>query len=313
MNPSATSVDILLSTYNGGRFLAEQLRSIEAQTHRAWRLLVRDDGSTDETLLFLGEFRSRHRAAVELMEDNGPRLGATGSFHRLLQRSTAEYISFCDQDDVWHPTKIERLLRLAQTHEKQGVPLLVHSDLEVVDQNLQLLATSLWRYQFINPANCQCSRLLVQNVVTGCACLFNAALRRAALPLPPEAIMHDWWLALVASAVGEIHWTKEPTVLYRQHGGNDTGAKHWGPAYLFGNAVNFFRQRAFHEKLFAYERQAAALVRHKGLFVSEETRVMLQEFAALQSLPYLRRVSVILRHQILKTGLIRNAALLARI
>jgi glycosyltransferase involved in cell wall biosynthesis len=313
MSSPITRVDILLATYNGGRFLAEQLRSIERQTHAAWRVIARDDGSTDDTRAILADFRSRHPAAVELVEDDNSRLGATGNFHRLLQRSTAGYALFCDQDDVWHPTKIEKLLGLARKHEKEGVPLLVHSDLEVVDQNLKLLAVSFWRYQFINPANCQCSRLLVQNVVTGCACLFNAALRSAALPVPPEAIMHDWWLALVAASAGEIRWTGEATVRYRQHGTNDTGAKHWGSAYILGTAGEFFRRRAFREKVLAYQQQAAALIRREGLSIPENTRAVLQEFAVLHAQPYPRRMGVLLRHRILKTGLIRNFALLARI
>jgi glycosyltransferase involved in cell wall biosynthesis len=307
------SVDILLATYNGGRFLAEQLRSIELQTHGAWRVIARDDGSTDDTRALLAGFRSRHPAMVDLVEDDGSRLGATGSFHRLLQNSKGEYVLFCDQDDVWSATKIERLLGLMRTHEREGVPFLVHSDMEVVDQGLQPLAASFWRYQFINPANCQCSRLLVQNVVTGCACLFNAALRRAALPIPPEAIMHDWWLALVAAAVGEIRWTRETTVRYRQHGGNDTGAKHWGSAYILGQASEFFHRRTFREKVFAYRQQAAALVRHEGLVTPGHTRTALREFATLHTRSYPKRIGVLLRHRILMTGLIRNFALLARI
>ena len=313
MSLSTKNVDILLSTYNGGRFLEEQLHSIESQTHGAWRVIARDDGSTDETRALLADFQTRHPMKVEFMGDSGLRLGAISSFHRLLQHSTAEYALFCDQDDVWRATKIEQLLSLAQMHECDGAPLLVHSDLEVVDQNLRPLAASFWHYQFINPANCQCSRLLVQNVVTGCACLFNAALRRAALPVPPEAIMHDWWLALVAAVVGKIHWTGETTVRYRQHASNDTGAKHWGPCYLFDNAASFFHRRAFREKILAYQRQAAALALHKGLSISEDTRTMLRKFAVLHTRSYPTRVSILLRHHIIKTGLIRNVALLARI
>lgn len=125
--------------------------------------------------------------------------------------------------------------------------------------------------------------------------------------------MHDWWLALVAATMGEIHWTGETTVRYRQHGGNDTGAKHWGPAYILGHATEFFRRQAFREKVLAYQRQAAALVRHEGLAIPGNTRAALQEFALLHTRSYPGRVGVLLRHRMLKTGLMRNFALLARI
>ena len=313
MRPSTRSVDILLATYNGGRFLAEQLQSLERQTFRSWRLIARDDGSTDATRALLADFQARHPAAVRLIEDSGARLGAAGNYARLLQAMTADFGLFCDQDDVWQPDKIESLLTMALAHERPGVPLLVHSDLAVVDQDLRLVAPSFWRYQFIRPERCQWSRLAVQNVVTGCACLFNDALRRAALPIPPEAIMHDWWLALVAATVGDIRWTDAVTVQYRQHDGNDTGAKAWGPVYLRRHAAAFFRRRDFQEKVRLYQRQAGALAAHGGLSLAASTRAGLHEFAHLHTRSYPGRVGVLLRHRILKTGLWRNAALLARV
>ena len=312
MNAPVPSVDILLGTYNGERFLPEQLRSLEQQTFGSWRLIVRDDGSSDATRTILAEFKAKHPHSVRLVEDEQRRLGSTGNFGRLLEESTADFCLFCDQDDVWRPGKIEHLLSIAREHPRPEVPLLVHSDLEVVDRNLQMLAASFWRYQFINPANCQCSRLLVQNVVTGCACLFNAALRRAALPIPPEAIQHDWWLALVAASAGEIRWTQTTTVRYRQHGANDTGAKMWGPVILRDNAKNVFRRRVFHDKILTYQQQAAALVRLQSFAsFSKDSQAAVREFAALNTRWYPGRVRALLRHRIIKTGLIRNLALLA--
>ncbi|MEO6005711.1 MAG: glycosyltransferase family 2 protein [Opitutus sp.] len=314
MSTSTTTVDVLLGTYNGARFLPEQLTSLENQTFRNWRLIARDDGSSDATRAVLADFKARHPNSVILVEGESGRLGSTGNFGRLLAESTADFGLFCDQDDVWQPNKIEQLLALAEEHSLRDAPLLVHSDLEVVDRDLHLVAPSLWRYQFIRPANCRTSRLLVQNVVTGCACLFNAALRRAALPIPPEAIQHDWWLALVASAAGKIRWTNVPLVRYRQHGDNDTGAKAWNPTYLRNHARQFFQRGAFQKKILAYQRQAEALIGHPsfGLF-SFGSQATVRDFATMGTRRYPGRVGVVLRHRILKTGVLRNLALLARI
>lgn len=311
MTTLASGVDILLATFNGERFLSDQLRSIEQQSYRAWRVVARDDGSTDATRAILADFRRRHSAMAVLVEDDACRLGPLGNFHRLLQRSQAPYALFCDQDDVWRTDKIERLLELARAQENPDVPVLAHSDLEVVDGNLRPLGRSFWRYQHIDPAHCRWPELVVQNVVTGCACLINSALRRAALPIPPEAIMHDWWLALVAATSGEIRWTHETTMQYRQHGRNDTGAKEWGPAQVFRQAVEVWGRGAFRKKVLTYQRQAGALAGHDSARLPAHTRAALKEFAAIDTLPYPRRVGLLLRHKILKTGWLRNFAMFA--
>ncbi|HEX2854924.1 MAG TPA: glycosyltransferase family 2 protein [Opitutaceae bacterium] len=308
--PNPGAVDILLATYNGGRFLAEQLRSLEEQTFRNWRLIARDDGSTDGTRALLAEFQARHPGTVRLLEDGAGRLGVAGNYARLLAASTADLGLFCDQDDCWLPDKIERLRAIAAQKENPEIPFLVHSDLEVTDRNLRTVAASFWRYQHIDPARCAWSQLLVQNVVTGCACLFNAALRRAALPLPPEAIMHDWWLALVAASSGNLVWTREPTVRYRQHDANDTGAKRWGPGHWLHHARGALTRETYREKLRAYQRQAAALARHEAAPIPPPVRATLAEFAGLEkSRPYFSRVRFLRRHRIVKTGMLRNLLL----
>jgi glycosyltransferase involved in cell wall biosynthesis len=305
MSSFAPSVDILLATYNGERFLAAQLESLERQTFRSWRLLVRDDGSKDGTRAVLEEFRARHPEAVHFIEDGDSRLGAAGNYGRLLAASTADYALFCDQDDVWLPDKIESLLVLAVAHERPDHPLLIHSDLEVVDSDLRVRESSFWRYQFIRPERCEWSRLLVQNVVTGCASLINAPLRRAALPIPAEAVMHDWWLALVAAVSGEIKWTEKVTVRYRQHDSNDTGAKRWGVNHWLNHSDAVFRSTNYREKTRAYQRQAAALAAHH-VGMSESIRRVAAEFSELDRMGYLQRVRFVRRHEIMKTGVLRN-------
>ncbi|MFN2565742.1 MAG: glycosyltransferase family 2 protein [Gemmatimonadaceae bacterium] len=224
------SYAIVLSTYNGVPYLADQIESIRAQTAPEWRLYVRDDGSSDDTREQIARFAARDPRIVVLSDDVG-HLGAPSSFATLLSHAYARgeaYIFLSDQDDVWLPNKAARMLAVATREETRvgaQVPLLVHSDLRVVSAGLELVHPSFFRYQRIDPhADAQPVRLLLRNAVTGCATLVNRALLERALPFPRVA-MHDWWLAQCAALFGHIALVDHAMVLYRQHGTNVFGAK----------------------------------------------------------------------------------------
>jgi glycosyltransferase involved in cell wall biosynthesis len=223
------TIDILLATYNGAAYLEEQLASIEAQTHPNWRLIARDDGSSDLTPEMLAAFRVRYPERVTILRDGEGNLGLVQNFSRLMEASTAPYATFCDQDDVWLAEKLslclERILELEVQHGSDK-PLLVFTDLTVVDEELKVIHPSFWQYQGLRPERCNdLNRLLLQNVVTGCTALMNRSLVRKAGPLPRSAIVHDWWVALVAAGFGRSRSVSQPTVLYRQHPENRIGAK----------------------------------------------------------------------------------------
>jgi len=220
-------IDILMSVYNGEKFLADQLESLVRQTHQNWRLLVRNDNSTDSSVRILHEYCIRYPKKIVLVSDDCMQLGACQGFAKVLQHSSAEYIMFCDQDDVWLPTKVEASLNELMRLEikNPGMPILVYTDLTVVDEKLRVLAESLWQYQRIDPRNNSLNALLLENVATGCTMIFNRKLKEQAEPLPSEAVMHDWWLALVGSVYGRLSFLSGKTVLYRQHGRNDVGAQ----------------------------------------------------------------------------------------
>ncbi|MDQ3310444.1 MAG: glycosyltransferase, partial [Gemmatimonadota bacterium] len=187
------------------------------------------DGSTDSTVEAVQAFAEEDER-IRLLEGGGTRLGALGGFAWLLEHAApgAEYVMFCDQDDVWLPNKIADTLSAMQKAEADaapGTPVLVHTDLTVVDEQLGVIDESLWSYQGIQPELDTLDRLLIQNCVTGCTAMINGPLREKAGTVPPEAVMHDWWLTLVASCFGRIVRLSNPTILYRQHGRNDTGAK----------------------------------------------------------------------------------------
>jgi glycosyltransferase involved in cell wall biosynthesis len=223
---------ILLSSYNGARFIAEQIESIRRQTWREWTLRVRDDGSSDETVRIV-EALARVDSRIVLHRDHRGNLGPAQSFGVLMQAALdlgAEYVAFADQDDVWQADKVESQLNLIRARESAlgaNAPLLVHSDLAVVDEKLRPIHPSFLALQGLGRDRDMPLRLLLtQNFVAGCTTLINRALLRVALPLP-EVVMHDWWLALCAAALGEIRRSPRATVLYRQHGANTAGSRWW--------------------------------------------------------------------------------------
>ncbi len=222
-------VAIVLATYNGARHLSEQLESLRGQDFGAWRLYVRDDGSRDGTPELLAR-AAREDPRITVLETR-ENLGVIRNFGALLGRAHADgadVVFMCDQDDVWLPSKVSRALAvLADLERAHGpaAPLLVHSDLRVVDEALAPIHPSFLAYQAIgHEEERPLGVLLVQNFVTGCAAAVNRALLDLALPFPAECLMHDWWLAQCAAARGAIGFVPEPTILYRQHASNQIGA-----------------------------------------------------------------------------------------
>jgi glycosyltransferase involved in cell wall biosynthesis len=309
-------VDVLLASYNGERFLAEQLDSIAGQSFADWRLLVRDDGSTDGTMALLRARRAQDPGRVAILEHDGANSGSLRNFAALLERSAAPYAMFADQDDVWFPDKIAvTLAKMQQLERAHGpdCPLLVHTDMKVADGALHVIAESHWRFQKCDPVRgASLNRLLVQNCATGCSVMVNRALRELALPIPPEAMMHDWWLALVAAAFGRLGHVAAPTMLYRQHGANDVGARQWSVPQLARELARPAAARAFFarrdEVLRGVRRQARAFHARYAARLDPRQRALLEAYVAMEGAPWLRRKWLLVRHGFYHTGLARNVA-----
>lgn len=218
--------EVVMAICNGRSFLLEQLETLGQQTAPPSRLVVVDDASNDESADLVEEWAAANNMPLCLLR-HPQRQGSTASFAQALELSEADYVFLCDQDDLWDRDKAERLLqRMAELERVHGrsVPLLVHSDLRLVDANGALQALSFHRYQCLNPKCDRWLELAMQNVVTGCATLVNRSCVQAACPFPNEAVLHDWWLALVASGLGTVSYVASPTLSYRQHGRNLVGA-----------------------------------------------------------------------------------------
>ena len=229
--PASGKVTVLMSTFNGARYLQQQLDSLYAQTHRDLRILVRDDGSGDATHELLEAARAQGR--IEILESHDNR-GATQSFFALLDhaaRSDADFVAFCDQDDVWLPEKVARAVtRLSEL--PQDRPALYCARAELVDEDLNPLGHTE------RPRRIGFGNALVNSIAAGCTMMLNrAALQQLAGRLPKNVYIHDWWCYLVVSCIGEVVYDEVSTIRYRQHRGNVIGVPN-----EFGRYVKKFRR-----------------------------------------------------------------------
>jgi len=228
MSGMAAKIDVLLSTYNGENFLIDQLDSIIHQSEKNWRLLVRDDGSTDRSLDILSEYTHKNNR-IKILPDSGEKLGVVESYISLLRASNAPYFTFCDQDDYWLPDKLKLFTHLMESGVS-GQPKLIYSDLSIADSGLSVISNSFMNQQRFThrPASVWKNNLL-QNSVVGCASMGNHLLRDLVISRAPtkwsDVVMHDWWTCMIASCFGVVDYLPTPTILYRQHSDNTLGAK----------------------------------------------------------------------------------------
>lgn len=255
-------LSIAMCTFNGEDYIDAQLQSFCQQTLLPHELIICDDGSHDRTIEKAQKFSLRAPFPVYIYQ-NRKALGPAQNFSRAISLCKGEYIALSDQDDVWLPDKLECEMDLMIHWEgKKSGAVLVHSDLSVVDESLQIKHRSMFRAQHLHHEGKAdaLKKLLVQNYVTGCTVLLNRALVEKAMPIPMAAVMHDWWLALIAAADGEIAFVSKPTVLYRQHGKNTIGAK---PYVSFATLKKLYQYQTLYINMNAAYQQAKFFLTYK--------------------------------------------------
>lgn len=226
ISSSDNNIVILMATYNGAEYLDIQIRSILAQTHKDWRLFIRDDNSTDNTRDIIHSF-CKQDVRISFVEDNSNKSGACHNFSQLLkieEAKKAKYLMFCDQDDYWFENKIEKMFdAMMKMEETNNRAILIYSDFIFADNDLKKLdketinITSQWKEPSL-------SKLLAINNIYGCTMMINNALISQVNPVPEFAENHDYWVALVSLSVGVIYHLKEPLMKYRQHSNNVSGS-----------------------------------------------------------------------------------------
>lgn len=296
---SNSHIVVLLASYNGEAWLSQQIDSIAAQKTPGGTvsLLVSDDNSTDNSCKVVSSACLNNDLPYSLFAPKANISGHRGNFQYICTEAKAlpkaDYYAFSDQDDVWHPDKISTLTKLLEIHEG---PALVHSDLRVVDSKLNVIAASFFQFQGLPDAeNHGFSDLLLQNVVTGCATLFNRELLEIATPIPEQSVIHDHWFALVAAYFGTLKFSSAPLVDYRQHGENAIGAtdKTKQRSYLSSHFYKTLMRFPLHFSQ-AVE-QAKALEKRRielDFDVSEEKQKSVLLFAGLKEVPLLKRLKM---------------------
>jgi len=304
-------VAILLSTYNASIYLEALIHSLEEQTFTSFCLIIRDDSSSDNTMTRLQQLMKQKNLPIILLPQT-ENLGIKKSFSQLLsyalEHTSCSYFMFCDQDDVWLPKKIAHTLEKMHSLEKEGdLPALVHTDLQVVDGRLHPIASS------IDPSKNTINRLLMHNTVTGCTLMINRSLAIKSLPIPDECIMHDWWIGLVCSAFGTIGYLEEATVLYRQHGSNDTGAKPFSYMRLPAKILDMLLHDTLYDTLNRNILQAATFLECYRNELDPKSLEILTAFSTLKEQSWVRKRLSLLQYRLFKNGMIRNTALLLRV
>lgn len=297
------TVEILLATYNGERYIRELIDSILNQEYSNWIVRVCDDASTDHTYEILSEYRDRFPDKF-ILEKNQKGFGSAKlNFFHLIRQSSYNYVMCCDQDDVWLPNKISLTLQEMKKNEKEDIPVLVHTDLKVVDAKLQVLSESFFRHSNLRKSFSY-PDILIQNHVTGCTMMMNRPLVDL-LNMQEhyeDILMHDWLAAVVAAGLGKVAFVDCPTMLYRQHEVNSVGAKKYGFALLIYKLKN----SSIRKVLIATTGQAAQIAKtYEQEFCKENYELTLQ-YSQIFEKNKIQRICFYFKNKIWKKGLPRQ-------
>jgi glycosyltransferase involved in cell wall biosynthesis len=251
-----TKITILMATYNGSKYIEQQLDSIINQTYENWELWIRDDLSTDSTIEIINKYVKKD-LRIHLYKDNLENLGSVMNFSTLLSNvALHNYVMFSDQDDIWLPIKIEvTLKRMLEQEKGNSNPILIYSLLTLVDNSLNTI--NMKRYNL--PTHIKINDIIAQNFIYGCTMMLNKELFDLCTPISDQAENHDYWIALIAANYGSIYLVEQPLILYRQHDNNVSGSyKNSLFSYRLKRILNNNYENQLTAKLLMYD----ALVKH---------------------------------------------------
>ena len=275
-------ISILLACYNGEEYICEQIESLLTQTYQDFIIYINDDYSNDKTFEIIEKYNKQYPDKIITTRNIKNSGSAKHNFMEMMIQHKDDYVMLCDQDDIWLPDKIERTLeKMLQLESKFGkqTPLLVFTDLYVVDENLLMIADS---YQRMSDSDYKRSKLeyeLTQNIFTGCTGMYNRALASFLEFHPNFTVMHDWWLMLIACLFGKIDFINEPTILYRQHMRNSVGAKDIKSlSFIIYKLFNYTEIKKALEETYL---QADSLLKAYSHLMTDEQKILLERYSSI--------------------------------
>ncbi|QHQ62792.1 glycosyltransferase [Anaerocolumna sedimenticola] len=327
-------VNIIMATYNGEKYIREQLESILKNTYKNWKLWIFDDGSADDTKGIIEEYVRRQPDKI-MFQQNNRNKGVTlnflegvqyaADFNRRLQEEAGrleeadgddsepvpvmDYYMFCDQDDVWMTDKIDKtMIQMKKVEKKYGqdIPLAVFTDALVVDSNLNILNRSFYKSSKLDTRKVDLPHIMMENKLIGCTVMFNESLRKYMTVQPINARYHDWWVALIAATFGKINFLPTVTLFYRQHGGNVVGNQNF-LSYIHDRVSSLEKQK---EVIYKTALQADEFYR---MFESEmpiRQKLQVYSMANILNQNWIKRRHLVLKFGFMKTGVLRNLGLL---
>jgi glycosyltransferase involved in cell wall biosynthesis len=309
-------VNIIMCTYNGGKYIEEQLQSIVDNTENDWKIFVFDDQSTDNTLEIIYQFEKIYPDKITVNINNirkGAIVNFLSSIYDIgLKMKDNDFIMLCDQDDIWNPNKIQKtkngMNELISVYGN-NMPLLVCTDVTVVDDRMNTINDSFRRMNHYSIKRLDFSHLIMENKVQGCTTMINKSMALMLSRMPDRVVMHDGWMAFVASAFGKIKYIDEPTMKYRQHGSNVQGSLGYKED-LKSKFANLGGQRQI---VMNTTGQITEFIEIYGQKLPQSILAAAKAFATLRQQNFFVRRYHLIKYHMWKSGILRNIGLLVLI
>ncbi|SHO52605.1 glycosyltransferase family 2 protein [Anaerocolumna xylanovorans] len=313
-------VHIIMAAYNGAAYLTEQIMSIRQSTFTEWELWIFDDGSLDETEDIISRQEAEANGRIHYIKNvknkgvtlnflEGVKTVSSQTVNNSPENESDNYYMFCDQDDVWMPDKIEKTLKAMKRYEKkysQKLPLVIFTDAMITDEKLNVINPSFHKSNHLNTGKLDLPHIMMENKLIGCTVMFNAALEKKLTVLPKQVRYHDWWIGLLGAAFGHMVYLPFPTLYYRQHGGNVVGNQDFY-AYVRKRIAALKEQK---KVLYANASQAKEFYEIYRDSLSEDKKMQVYAMSNLMEKNWFCKRYQCLRFGFLKSGLVRNIALL---
>lgn len=225
-------VSVAMATYNGEKYIEEQIKSILMNLEANDELIISDDGSTDNTIKIITEIIKKD-SRIKLL--NGPKKGVKQNFANAINNCTGEYIFLTDQDDVWIENKVDKVLYCFQ---KEECTLIVH-DAEIVDENLNEIEKSFFKFRNSGKG---ILKNIWKNTYIGCCMTFKSEIKKHILPIPNNIEMHDQWIGIINEIYGKSYFLNEKLIKYRRHLNNVSQMKHYPINKMIKNRSIFIKE-----------------------------------------------------------------------